>query len=923
VTTTLVGRDAELRQTEAFGRSLADGGAALVLAGGAGIGKTALWRAAIDNADGELTVVQTRCAEVEMPIALGALSDLLGGLVGNVSRELTAPQHSALDVAFGVAAAEANARPDWLALARATLATLELAARERTLLLAIDDVQWLDPASRRVLAFALRRTAAFRVGLLATARIESGRPDHLSLADAYGPDRYTVLSLGPLSPGALQRLLRVQLGVYLPRPTLARIHAASGGNPMFALEFARLELAAQPTGRASPLAIPDSLDQLVETRMAALPDDLLPVVRAASALERPTLPVLRGVLPPRPPVDELVEAATRAGALASEGETLRFAHPLLASAAYFGMTPAERRDLHGRLAGLVDGLEEQARHAALAAGEPDADVARLVARAADDAARRGALDAAAALAAEAARIEPDADARRRLVLGACEHLIDTGEFASARDRLDGLLEEGVPTALRGRALLLRAESEIRNRRLLVQLLEEAHAHADDPQSQWQAAIRIAQHVAWISGDAARAVEFARRALDAAQSLDDPELVVESEAAVAYYEAATGRRPGMPDPAAQVPPLLRFHLPWWHFGAGLSLGNRLLWAGAVDEARRVLEAEHAALSGAGREARAAFALLTLAEVEWRAGRWERVEELAEEATDVLGDLILTAFPRLLLWTGRGLADEARTLGEDMLGWAEPLSDLHHPPRVQAALGLLELSRGDLEAARIRLADALERLDDVGIGHLGYATALPDLVEALAGLGRLDEASAAADRLERDARRVDVPWVDAMAARARGVVLLAQGDADSAARNAAGAAAAFAALGTPLEEARARLTAGSALRRLGERSRAAAELEAAAATLERLGAPLWLERAEQELRRARPRRGHDRGELTAAERRVAALVAAGHTNKEVGAELFTTVATVEAHLTRIYRKLGVRSRSELTKRVAEGTLELDAE
>ena len=916
MTSELVGRDVELRHAAEFTRSLGDGGAALVLAGGAGIGKTIVWRTAIADASGELRVLQTRCAEVEMPIAFGALSDLLVGVVDDVSRELTTPQQNALEVALGVAAADEQARPDWLALARATLATLELLARDGPLVVAIDDLQWLDPASRRVLAFALRRTAGDPIGLLATLRTETGSNDPLSLADAYGPDRFTILPLGPLSSGALQRLLRVQLGAYLPRPTLARIHAASGGNPLFALEFARLELSAD----AGPLRIPDSLEQLVETRMSALPAELLPLVRAASALERPTVSVLRAALPPAPPVDELVAAATRSGALAGEADQLRFAHPLLASAAYFGMTPAERRELHGRLAPLVDGLEEQARHAALAVDGLDAEAAALVARAAADAARRGALDAAAALAAEAARIEPDPIRRQELGLEACEHLIDTGEFAAARDRLDALLEE-LSGSLRSRALLLRAESEIRDRRLLVRLLQEAYAHPDDLFGRWQAAIRVAQHVAWISGDAAGAIEFARESLAAARELDDPELVADSDAALAYYETAAGRRAGVPDRDELTPPLVRFHLPWWHLGAGLSLASRLLWAGALDDARLVLEAEHAALSRVGREARAGFSLLVLAEIEWRAGRWERLEAVAEEATDVLGDLILTAFPRLLLWTGRGRADDARTLGDEMLGWAAPLSDLHHPPRIQAVLGLLELSRGDLEAARTRLADALQRLDAVGIGHPGYATALPDLVEVLAGLGRLDEASPAADRLERDAGVVAVPWLAALASRARAVLLLAQGDAAAAAETAESAAAALAALGTPLDEARARLTAGSAHRRLGERRRAAAELESAAAILEALGAPLWLERVEEELRRARPRRSHDRGELTAAERGVAGLVATGRTNKEVAAELFTSVATVEAHLTRIYRKLGVRSRSELTRQVADGTLELD--
>jgi DNA-binding NarL/FixJ family response regulator len=128
--------------------------------------------------------------------------------------------------------------------------------------------------------------------------------------------------------------------------------------------------------------------------------------------------------------------------------------------------------------------------------------------------------------------------------------------------------------------------------------------------------------------------------------------------------------------------------------------------------------------------------------------------------------------------------------------------------------------------------------------------------------------------------------------------------------------------PLDRGRSLIVAGEALRRLGERRRAAEKLEAAQAIFAELGARIWLERAEKELRRARPRPRRDR-ELTSAERRVAALVAAGKTNREVAAQLFTTVSTVEAHLTRIYRKAGVRSRTELARRVADGAIVLDDE
>jgi len=197
-------------------------------------------------------------------------------------------------------------------------------------------------------------------------------------------------------------------------------------------------------------------------------------------------------------------------------------------------------------------------------------------------------------------------------------------------------------------------------------------------------------------------------------------------------------------------------------------------------------------------------------------------------------------------------------------------------------------------------------------------LADAVETLAALGRLETADELVATLEDDARNGQ-RWAGPAALRSRALCLLARGDAVDAAALGREAAGAFGAAGFPFDRGRSLLVAGEALRRNGERRHAAEQLEAAAEVFTVLGARLWAQRAERELRRARPRPRRDR-ELTSAERQVAALVAAGKANREVAAQLFTTVATVEAHLTRIYRKLGVRSRTELARGVADGTVSL---
>ncbi|HEU0305167.1 MAG TPA: LuxR C-terminal-related transcriptional regulator [Gaiellaceae bacterium] len=243
------------------------------------------------------------------------------------------------------------------------------------------------------------------------------------------------------------------------------------------------------------------------------------------------------------------------------------------------------------------------------------------------------------------------------------------------------------------------------------------------------------------------------------------------------------------------------------------------------------------------------------------------------------------------------------------------------RIPWALGHVELAGGNPAAAWQALEGLPEALDEFGVAEPGWQPILPEVVETLVALGRLDEAENVLRQLEAQAAALEHRWATPAAQRCRAALLLAREQADEAAAAGEQAAAAFAEIGFPLDRARALLVAGAARRRQGHRREAADSLSSSIEILTEIGAVLWRERAEEELRRARPRPRRDR-ELTSAERRVAALVAQGLTNREVAAQLFTTVTTVEAHLTRIYRKLGIRSRTQLTRAVAEGTLDLSA-
>ena len=233
---------------------------------------------------------------------------------------------------------------------------------------------------------------------------------------------------------------------------------------------------------------------------------------------------------------------------------VRFTHPLLGSAVYFDMSSARRRALHREAAGLVDDLEQQARHFALAASEPDESVAGVVERAADSAAERGAPDAAATLAAESVRLTPPGDegARVRRTFAGAAFLMAVGDFEAARARIEPLLDPSVPAGIRGQALMIRAETEHGSRRLLRAFLREAIDVSPDPRVRCQALMHYAQHGGWISGDSRTAAESAREALRIAVELGDGRLIALSAAALAYYEASRGRQATQLDELERAP-----------------------------------------------------------------------------------------------------------------------------------------------------------------------------------------------------------------------------------------------------------------------------------------------------------------------------------------------------------------------------------
>ena len=394
----IIGREAELASLNAFIDETEGGAAALVLEGEAGVGKSTLWGAAVEHARVRgLTVLSSRPAEAERGLGNVGLGDLLEGVIDDVLAALLTPRRRALQVAL--LREEASGEPvDRRTLAVAMHDALQLLSDRGPTLIAVDDVQWLDPSSSRALVFALRRLDGARCILLLARRLAEG--GHQSeLERALPPDRVRRLIVGPLSVGALHRFLRDRLERSFPRQTLLRIHERSGGNPFFALELASvLPVDVDPL---QPLPVPETVEEVVAARISALPA----AVREALALAAAVGTASESLLHRAGVATDALDAAVAARVVERESGMIRFTHPLLSSVLYDDLGE-ERRDVHARIAEVAEEPVLRARHLALSTDTPDADVVRLLDAAATLASDRGAPAATAELAEHALRLTP-------------------------------------------------------------------------------------------------------------------------------------------------------------------------------------------------------------------------------------------------------------------------------------------------------------------------------------------------------------------------------------------------------------------------------------------------------------------------------------------------------------------------------------
>jgi hypothetical protein len=423
----VVGREAELERIGGFldpGR----GGLALLLEGVAGIGKTTLWRAGVElGREQHYRVLWCQPTASETAFSFAALGDLLSPVIEDLLPRLPPPQRAAIGAALALAehdVPEVDERVVGLAL----LSSLRLLAVRDSVLVAVDDVQWLDPASAAVLWFAARRVQDERLKLLLSVRVQPGAAPLQVERDL--ADRLLRVKVGPLTSSDLHRIVVARFSRPLPRPTLLRLHHTAGGNPFYALEIARFLLEeAEPLGLGDPLPVPPTMEELLRARITRLPRAARDALEAAALLSEPTLAALEGTNSDPAGLDR----AMAAGVIELIDDRIRFTHPLLAAAVISSMGPERRRRLHARLAELELDPEERARHLALATTGPDATVADALEEAAQQAVLRGAPASAAQLAELAAQRTPPDDREgrwRRMIEAGLRHAT-AGDFARA------------------------------------------------------------------------------------------------------------------------------------------------------------------------------------------------------------------------------------------------------------------------------------------------------------------------------------------------------------------------------------------------------------------------------------------------------------------------------------------------------------
>jgi DNA-binding CsgD family transcriptional regulator len=908
----IVSRMAELARLDALLAGLVRGEAdALVVHGEAGIGKTTLLDALVERCDGAVTVVRACGAETEAQRAFSALTDLLYPVLRQLDA-LPAPQAAAL---MGALALEAPAPGDRLAVCVAALGMLRAEARRRPVLAVVDDVQWVDASSRECIEYIARR-AGGRLAVVLAARDSWYPPERIRLPD---------LPVGPIDDCAAAELLR-QRAPELAPPVAAAIAQAAAGNPLALVELPATLTASQRAGVAAlelPLGPGDRLQRAFAGRVKALSGPARQALLIAAAYAGTELPLIAAACR-RAGTDagQLADAET-SGLVRLGAGLVTFAHPLIRGLVYSEAGAAARRAAHAALAAvLLDDDDRQAWHLAAAAIGPDEEVAAALERAGGRAVARRAYAAGSGALERAARLSPDPEAASRRLLAAGQAAVGAGEadrtlalLAEAAELTGDVEQRARAQQLRGRMLVWRGRSAEATPLLVDQASQVA------PQSPVLAAVMLADAAngAINSGSYLEAERLARSAAGLARDGDDPSVrgavlgvlgwtlilrgqVLEARVVLAEAARCAAGRDWLGPDWSWLYVLLRCHIPLGDFEEAQARSLELCWrardAGALGALCGVLQ--------------------VAADTAFRVGDWDAADALALEAIQVAGDVgqpVVVGWSlivRARILAARDRPEESRAAAQAALQLARSARIGAGIRMVRGALGFLELGLDRFDAAICEL-EAVERLtQETGVEEPVIVPWAQDLVEAYARQGRTGDARRVLALLERQAVCSSSPVAAAAAARCRGML---DDDFDAAF---AGALAFDDRRPMPFERARTLLAFGRRLNGACRRAAARQHLRAALEGFERLHADAWVRQAEAELRAAGGRHrspAQDDGALTPQERRVAAAVRRGASNRDIAADLFLSPKTVEFHLRQIYRKLDVRSRTQLVAVLAE--------
>jgi DNA-binding CsgD family transcriptional regulator len=929
----VLGRDAEITEITAFLSATSGSPAALVITGESGIGKTAVWRQVAAGAACLSRVLSCQPAVAERPLAFSALDDLLGDLIEHVLPALPGPRRRAVENMLlrdpslrqpaGDGPCAARALPERRALVRGVLDALRVISADTPLVLAVDDAQWLDRPSAAVLEFCVRRLQGDPVSILLTVRTDDPVP--LGLDRALPPGRLRAVRLGPLSLSVIGEILRSRVGPALPRHALPRLYDASGGNPYYAIECARLLIdrpRLPPTNE--PMPVPHTLSDLVRHRVRRLNPDVRRVSWLVAASPLPRESAIRSAYDG----EESLAAIDRAiddGVLERSGDLLRFTHPLLRSVLYAEMTSGQRREAHRRLVTTAENAEEHAWHLALGADRPAEETATVLDGAAEHAAARGAPEEAAALAEQAARLTPAdrCEAARERTVRAADFYFRAGNMNRSRALIDAVLAgcqagpQRAPLLVRLAAIHYHQSGWPLAERTFRQAVDQA---GDDPALCAHAEQEIA-FARLVAGDLPAASRWAKTSLRSAKRAADPRLTAHALAGIALFEFLRGhgvragvlQRAETLEASAGQEPVARMPM----LDPALVSGMVLKWCDRLDEARLRLASRYQRALDRGDEASLPFLLYHFSQLECWAGNWNTAEEYALEACRVADESQqlpmrpAALYALALVRAHRGQVTQARDLAGEALVLCERTGNVPITSMAASVLGFIALSLDDHQATHAQLGGLAAATAAAGLGEPSVAKFLPDEIEALAALDQLDTARSLTAQLEARGRMLGRPWALAAGARCRAMLAAADGHPQEALAACEQALALHERLPMPFELGRTLLVKGMIERRAKRKPAARATLGQALGIFEHLGAPLWAAKAGRELTKAAAQLAVEG--LTLTEHRLATLVAKGLTNRQVAGVMFVSENTVQTHIKNIFRKLGVRSRTELAARV----------